>query len=418
MRLPILARAALLGGLAVFHATNEHLILADEAGNGLRALPAVQRRPQTFAPRATTARPAAAPVAESISPREVLASLNEAYRLSQTSQKEEDFSRIIEICTAAGEAELGEQEAQYARDLLAWAYNRRGETISSTAAELAQVGREEESAQLDAQALEDFTAAVEVDPTRWKAIHNRGVNYGLLGRHDEALADFTRVLELKPDYANAWFNRGEVHLEMGRYPAAAQDYSAALERVTTDAAAYFGRARAHAFMKQHEEALADFSQAMELEPTLPEDRIERGELHMRLADWKSAAADFRRAIELDPTSSRAYRSAAWLMATCPEAKYRHAKLALEAAEKAIALAEDEGTLDFTYLDTLAAASANAGEYAEAHDLLREALAQAPSAARESLKQRLASYTSDQPFRMRGKESGSPIRTVSTPKKTR
>jgi tetratricopeptide (TPR) repeat protein len=363
-------------------------------------------RPQTRRPTATKQ-----------SPEQALEWLNEAFRLSQTGNSVEDFTKIIENCELARQVSLGDQEAKYARDLLAWAYNRRGELVSAEAAELANQGNVAESAQLDEQALADFNAAVQIDPHRWKALHNRGVNYGLLGHHEEALADFTRVLELKSDYANAWFNRAEVHLETGRYSAAVRDYSEALKLMPADAAAFYGRARSFALVKKYPDALEDFNQAIELEPTLPEYRVERGELHMRLGDWKNAAADFRRSIELDPEHARAYRSAAWLMATCPEAKYRNAKIALETAEKAVRLAEAEGKLDYTYLDVLAAASANAGRFSTAEDILRDAILESPPNVANSLKHRLAVYENQQPFRMRGKEAASLVRTASTPVKT-
>jgi tetratricopeptide (TPR) repeat protein len=417
MRSYKLFRAAIYGSAFLFPVSllTTPVAAQDDARNALRGLQTASPNLQLVRPQTRQPQPMIA------TSEQALSWLNEAFQLSQKGSSVDDFTAIIDNCERAGETELGEAEAKYARNLLAWAYNRRGEMISAEAAELANQGEHKTSAELDEQALADFNAAVQVDPNRWKALHNRGVNYGLLGHHEEALADFTRVLELKQDYANAWFNRAEVYLETGRYSAAVRDYTEALRLTPADAAAHYGRARSYALVKKYPDALKDFSQAIELEPTLPEYRVERGELHMRLGDWKNAAADFRRSIELDPENARAYRSAAWLMATCPEAKYRNAKIALQAAEKAVALAEDAQQLDYTYLDVLAAATANAGEFGEASEILRDAIQESPAHVAASLKQRMAVYSAQQPFRMKGKEASSMIRTASasTPiKKTR
>ena len=351
-----------------------------------------------------------------VTPREAKVLLHEAFTLSQSSAKIGDLSQIVDLCRRANGMQLAPEEAQYTKNLLAWAYNRRGEMWSEEAASLAKQGYEKEAARVDRKALEDFNAAIRLDANRWKALHNRGVSYGLLGLHDEAVKDFTRVIELKPSHVNAWFNRAEIYLENGRLTSAIRDYSEVMRLEPNDASAVFGRARCMALGKRYDEALADFAHAIKLEPTHTDFRIERGEVFARLGMWKQAAADFRSAIELDGDSARGYRCAAWLMATCPETKFRNAKLALEAAERATTLAERQNEFDYTYLDTLAAAMANAGHFTEAQELLEEALQESPSNVAPVLQHRLALYVAENPYRLpapRAVGSSSAIRTAST-----
>jgi tetratricopeptide (TPR) repeat protein len=114
-----------------------------------------------------------------------------------------------------------------------------------------------------------------------------------------------------------------------------------------------------------------------------------------LGQWQEAAADYRKAIALDESSGRAYHCAAWLMATCPDDRYRDAQLAIQAAEKA---AELDGRDDFAYLDTLAAAYANAGQFDKARKAIAEAIPIAPKDHVKPLQRRLELYQQNQPYR--------------------
>jgi tetratricopeptide (TPR) repeat protein len=55
-----------------------------------------------------------------------------------------------------------------------------------------------------AEALEEYTAALESEPTHLKAICGRGLALQSLGRHPEAIEEFDRSLVLKRDWAGAF----------------------------------------------------------------------------------------------------------------------------------------------------------------------------------------------------------------------
>lgn len=331
--------------------------------------------------------------------------LHEASQLSQVGKSLEQFTEIIDLCKRAAGMTLTSEEAKYGRDLQSWAYNKRGEAHAAQAVEFLKQGSEKEAARLDRQALEDFKASVKLDPNRWKAIHNRAVSYGVLGLHEDALSDFTRVIQLRPGYANAWFNRAEIFLESNRLPEAIRDYGEALKLKPSDVAGYRQRGRALARSGKTEEAIADFDKAIELNEQDAVSLVERGELHAQAGDWEGADIDFRTAIEVDPDCSEGYRGAAWLMATCPQAKYRNAKIAAELAEQAMELAQAQRKHDFTYYDTLAAAYANAGRFEDAQRTLQKAIPRAPLADAAAMKRRLALYSAARPFREEAVSSG-------------
>lgn len=380
------------------------------AQNALRPgrLPDGPAKPIRSAPVEQPAEPAEAePAAEqrTDSAQEARLLLHEASQLSQTGKSLEQFTEIIELCKRAASMTLTSEEAKYGRDLQSWAFNKRGEAHAAQAVEFLQQGSEKEAARLDRQALEDFKAAVKLDPNRWKAVHNRGVSYGVLGLREDALADFSRVIQLKPNYANAWFNRAEIFLEGNHLPEAIRDYSQVLKLRPNDVASYRQRGRALARSGEIEQAIADLDQAIELNEQDAVSLVERGELHAQAGDWEAADIDFRTALEVDPDCAEGYRGAAWLMATCPQAKFRNAKIAVELAEQAMELAQTQRKHDFTYYDTLAAAYANAGRFEDAQRTLQKAIPRAPLADAAAMKHRLALYAAARPFREEAAPAG-------------
>jgi len=131
-----------------------------------------------------------------------------------------------------------------------------------------------------------------------------------------------------------------------------------------------------------------------------------------LGKWLEAAADFNAGIKLNGQSPRVLQSAAWLMATCPDDEIRHAEFAVQAAEKAIEL---NAKPDARYLDTLAAAYANANRFPEAVAKVTAAIQQAPSEQAALLKRRLELYQQKKPYRQ---AAGEKTAGVNKTKKTR
>jgi tetratricopeptide (TPR) repeat protein len=143
------------------------------------------------------------------------------------------------------------------------------------------------------------------------------------------------------------------------------------------------------------EAQADFDLALRYWPTSAVAYAGRGDVHSAAGRWNQAGEDYRQAIKLDAKLGRAYRGVGWLLATSPQEQFRDRDLALQSAEKAIAL---DGDGDWTYLDVLAAALANAGRFGEAQASLEKAIQIAPDHTAESLQARLALYRDRKPYR--------------------
>jgi len=81
------------------------------------------------------------------------------------------------------------------------------------------------------RAVHYFGRAYKVDPTFRAARLHRGILLGReLGRIDEAIADFDALLEEDPTYSLALFNRGIMWMENGRYPQALKDMETYLQQ--------------------------------------------------------------------------------------------------------------------------------------------------------------------------------------------
>ena len=114
-----------------------------------------------------------------------------------------------------------------------------------------------------------------------------------------------------------------------------------------------------------------------------------------------ALAHWRGAMGLQPSDAQALRWAAWVLATAPDAAIRDGAEALALAVRAVQIS---GGNDARMLDTLAAAYAEKGRFAEAAATARRAQARAaqenqPALAGE-IGARIALYEANQPFRNR------------------
>jgi tetratricopeptide (TPR) repeat protein len=82
-----------------------------------------------------------------------------------------------------------------------------------------------------------------------------------------------------------------------------------------------------------------------------------GFLLAQLGRTREALQGYRRCIELSPTNAVAYNNLAWLLATCPDSKFREPRQAVEAAKKALELRPNEGN----HWNTLGVARYRAGD---------------------------------------------------------
>jgi tetratricopeptide (TPR) repeat protein len=321
--------------------------------------------------------------------------IDRVYDLARQASALPQLDQALQWCNQLTQQGLIPEHELYLARLTAWLWNRRGELQAQQAASLRAAGNEPQARLQEQAAVQDFTASLQLDP-QWRAFHNRGVSSAMLGKSTEAIDDFTQAIQRNPQQTSSRFNRAELLLDEGRADEAEQDYSAVLQLDPTDTAARLARAHARFYQSRFDEALRDFDDVIRQDPKNAVAYADRADLYAFLGNWEPAGRDYIMAINLDKSLGRAYQSAAWLMSTCPDSRFRDAEMALRAAQRAIQL---DGTRDYRYLDTLAAAQANAEQFAAAQRSLEQALASAPQDVVAELRQRLAMYQQSQPYRV-------------------
>ena len=219
------------------------------------------------------------------------------------------------------------------------------------------------------EAVMFLTRAIEEEHDAMKlalARRFRGLSYKHLGRRDEALHDFLEVIRLQPQLDLGYYNAGVIYNLQGRYKDAIDMMTRSIQ------------------LQKDNRGLA-------------RRRSERGNAYFHLGDFKRAHADFVAAVRLDPRDPDVVNNVAWFRATCPEARFRNGKEAVELATRASTL---ENWKDADGIDTLAAAYAEIGNFAEAERYQQKAMAllSEDEALRPKFRERLAQYRAKQPVR--------------------
>lgn len=313
------------------------------------------------------------------------------------------------------------------------------------------------------EALGHYARARAVKPRDPKLLVNLGRSLKRHGRLDEALACYREALALRPDLEEAHQSLAELYAETGRAEDAIRACQAALRANDHSAVAH---AIWGAVLQQRGDlpgAQAQFAEALRLDRDLPEAHsglgyaaFVRGDLDAarrhfenavrlkpagaaarnnlglvlaRQGHLQEAAAQYAEALRLSPGDlscrsnlgvalARAGRyaeamkylrqvnEAAWALATDPEARRRNGALALGVARQIVeATHEREGD----FLDTLGAAHAETGDFAQAQESAQKALAIFAAAGRvdrvQQIQARLREYQAGQPIREAARQAG-------------
>jgi tetratricopeptide (TPR) repeat protein len=113
--------------------------------------------------------------------------------------------------------------------------------------------------------LEDYTAAIEADPTYALAYYNRSGVYRRAGKLDQALSDANEAIRLEPT-ADAYNRRGLTFKDKGDIDSALKDFDAAVAMDGNHIYALTNRADAYRRTGKPDLALADYTKALALNP--------------------------------------------------------------------------------------------------------------------------------------------------------
>ena len=235
-------------------------------------------------------------------------------------------------------------------------------------------------------------------------LYKAGDRANRYGQYESAARLLTQAIESEyltgTELASAHFSRAFAHRSLGNFDQALADYDRALEiqpSLIKDEYFLGARAKTHLGLGNLDQAMKDVEAGLNLSPESASLMDARALVFQAKAQYRKALDDFRRALAISPNYWQVKADLAWLLSTCPDAAVRNSGEAVPLAESAAKIKPDYSTMD-----VLAAAYAEAGRYDEAVQLMEMAIETLNQLKREKLADQLRphldSYKNKTPWR--------------------
>lgn len=150
------------------------------------------------------------------------------------------------------------------------------------------------------EALEDFLAAVVLNPRDPDALFDVGVTYEKLGRPLEASAAFRSVVELRPASAKARARLCSSLVAAGQYWDGVDACNRAIRQDRSDPELFNQYGRAFAGAGLYDQAAEAFKLAVRLRPERAEYHLALGAAYEHLGEYRDALDSLERAARLSP----------------------------------------------------------------------------------------------------------------------
>ena len=244
-----------------------------------------------------------------------------------------------------------------------------------------------------------FRQALATDPAHVAARTNLGVVLQAMGRLDDAVGHYRRAIEIEPEAADAHLNLAVALQSLGRLDDAIVSYRRVLAMRPADADAHNNLGVVLAGQGRVSEAIEHYREALAVNPVFAQTHHHLAVALAAQQRPEEAIDHHRQALEEQPDEPAFLNGLAWILATYPDPAILDPAEAIRLAEHAASLTERRHAL---VLDTLAAAYAAAGQYAQAVTTAQASLALIPDGQAAELaaavRRRLRLYTERQPYR--------------------
>jgi len=158
------------------------------------------------------------------------------------------------------------------------------------------------------KAIENFQAALRINP-RYAAAHSAlGFAFAIQGRLTEATEQFDHALRLSPREAEAHTGLGLILSRQGKFSEAADHFRRALERDSRDAQAHTNLGLILKKQGKRAEAAAHFQQAVQIDPESEQAQHQWGLVLDEQGKLGEAAAHLRAVVRINPRNAEAHRS--------------------------------------------------------------------------------------------------------------
>lgn len=155
-------------------------------------------------------------------------------------------------------------------------------------------------------AIEAFSKVLEIQPRIPEAHYSRALSLQACARHAEALPDLDTALDLDPGYMDALYARGLSLKNLERYEEALEAFHVVLGKTGAYLPASHGRATLLHMRGEYPGAISDFSDCIRGGMDNFNIRLLRGLAYYRSGNLAAALEDLSTAIEMNPENGRAY----------------------------------------------------------------------------------------------------------------
>jgi len=231
------------------------------------------------------------------------------------------------------------------------------------------------------EAILHFQAAVQIKPGSASFQFNLGLAFFRKGNMDEAIVNFQKALQIKPAYMAAHYNLGKALLQEGRVDEAIPHFQTALQIAPNSAEVYNSLGTALLQKGAVDEAIVQFQKALQIKPAYATAHYNLGNAFFQKGGTAEAIRQYQQALQISPADADAQNNLAWILATCAEPSLRNGRQAVDLAQKAN---EIYGGTNPFILHTLAAAFAEAGQFADAKRAVQKAVELAQTAGKQDL----------------------------------
>ena len=211
-------------------------------------------------------------------------------------------------------------------------------------------------------------------------------------------AHLRKVLERAPTYIDARARLGKNLFRQGKKEEARAELEQVLAQDPTHGWSHFALANLDLERGAIDSAVVHLESAIEATPTAADPYLVLSQIRLRQGQYGLGDALIQRGLSRIPGNPGLVNAQAWLRATCPDALYRNGKEALMTSQD---LCQRTKEKDPTFVDTLAAAYAEVGDFKAAAKAQQAALDLFKAAGQKApldMDQRLQLYQSGKPYR--------------------
>jgi tetratricopeptide (TPR) repeat protein len=248
-------------------------------------------------------------------------------------------------------------------------------------------------------AAEQFRAVVQLTDA-WDAHAYLGLVLANQGKSDQAVLECAKALRASPNDPVTHEALAQAHFTAGRLAEANAEFGSLLRLSAVPSTRKYAMLQMGVIalrQKRIEDAVRQFQAVRAIDPADPAANFQLGLIAQSAGHAAEAVKYYRAALASNPGSS-ARNNLAWILATSPDDSLRHGAEAVRLLEPI----RDKGQATTEVLDTLAAAYAESGDFAQAERTAQASVDLAKSRGQRDLaavlETRLALYRRGKPYR--------------------